>query len=219
MAGADLDAALGMDPTGKPVAGRGSRRAVRGRILAGASLFVAGFTAVFIPASVLLAQAGRLLLVHQRVEDIVVGALIVVLGFAFMGSVQFLQRDLRVRRLPTAGLIGAPLLGATFGLGWSPCVSPTLGAVLTLGGTGGHAARASALAIAYCFGLGGPFLAFGLGLRRILAVSTWMRRRSRWVTRVGGAMLVLVGLALMTGDWTAFTNWLQATVGSGGTWI
>ena len=219
MSGADLDASLGTDPTGRPVPRKGSGWTARGRILAGTSLFVAGFTVVFVLASVLIARAGRELLVHQRIEEIIVGALIVVLGFAFLGFIPPLQRDLRVHRLPDAGLVGAPLLGATFGLGWSPCVSPTLGAVLTLGGTSGQAGRATALAVAYCFGLGLPFLAFGLGLRRVLGVSVWVRRHSRWVTRIGGALLVLVGVALITGGWASFIIWLRATVGPGSVWI
>jgi cytochrome c-type biogenesis protein len=208
MAGADLDAALGTDPLGRPVARTGGL-GVRGRIATATLLFVAGFTVVFTLASVLLARAGRSLLVHQRIEEIVVGALIVVLGLAFLGLIPGLQRDLRLRRLPAAGLAGAPLLGAVFGLSWSPCVGPTLGAVLGLAWTGGQTGRAVTLAVAYCVGLGVPFLAFGLGLRRLLGMFAAVRRHGRWVTRFGGALLVLVGLALLTGVWTEFVNWLK----------
>jgi cytochrome c-type biogenesis protein len=215
MAGADLDAALGTDPLGRTVARRGRGLQVRGRILAGTLLFVAGFTAVFTLAGVLFAQVGRALILHQRVEDIVIGALIVVLGFAFMGFIPGLQRDVRLHRLPGAGLIGAPVLGAFFALGWSPCLGPTLTAVLGLAGYGGHPGRAATLTVAYCLGLGIPFLAFGLGLRRLLGVFAAVRRHSVWVTRVGGALLVLVGLALLTGGWTEFVNWLRVTADTG----
>jgi cytochrome c-type biogenesis protein len=213
MAGADLDAALGTDPRGNPVQRRG--RPVRGRILLGGLLFVAGFTVVFILTGVVVARAGRALLVHHRVVEIVVGALIIVLGLAFAGLVPGLQRELRIHRLPGAGLASAPVLGAVFALSWSPCVGPTLGAVLLLAGVGGQTGRAVTLTVAYCLGLGLPFLAFGLGFRRLLGVFAWVRRHSVWVTRTGGALLVLVGLALVTGGWAEFLTWLKATVGPG----
>jgi cytochrome c-type biogenesis protein len=213
MAGADLDAALGTDPRGRPVTRHD--RPVRGRILLGSLLFIAGFTAVFIVTGVVVAQAGRALLVHQRIVEIVVGSLVIALGLAFAGLVPGLQRELRIHRLPRAGLAGAPVLGAVFALSWTPCVGPTLGAVLGLTAVSGQTGRAVALTVAYCLGLGLPFLAFGLGFRRLLGVFAWVRRHSVWVTRIGGALLVLVGLALVTGAWTEFLNWLRATVGAG----
>jgi cytochrome c-type biogenesis protein len=213
MAGADLDAALGTDPRGRPVTRHG--RPVRGRILLGSLLFIAGFTAVFIVTGVVIAQAGRALLVHQRIVEIVVGSLVIALGLAFAGLVPGLQRELRIHRLPSAGLAGAPVLGAVFALSWTPCVGPTLGAVLGLTAVSGQTGRAVTLTIAYCLGLGLPFLAFGLGFRRLLGVFAWVRRHSVWVTRIGGALLVLVGLALVTGGWTEFINWLRTTVGAG----
>jgi cytochrome c-type biogenesis protein len=213
MAGADLDAALGTDPQGRPVPRSG--RPARGRILLGSLLFVAGFTVVFILTGVVAAQAGRALLVHERVLEIVVGLLVIVLGLAFAGLIPGLQRDVRMHRLPSAGLAGAPVLGAVFALSWTPCVGPTLGAVLGLAAVGGQTGRAVTLTVAYCLGLGLPFFAFALGFRRLLAVFGWVRRHSAWVTRIGGALLVLVGLALVTGGWTEFINWLRATVGAG----
>jgi cytochrome c-type biogenesis protein len=215
MAGADLDAALGTNPLGRPVARTGRTGLVRGRILLGTLLFVGGFTTVFTLASVVAAQAGRALIAHERAEEIVIGAVTVVLGFAFMGFIPGLQRDLRVHRLPAAGLVGAPVLGAVFALGWTPCLGPTLGAVLTMAAYGGHTGRAVTLTVAYCLGLGIPFLAFGLGLRRLLTVFASVRRHSRWVTRIGGGLLVLVGLALLTGAWSDFVAWLQDTLGGG----
>jgi len=213
MAGADRDAALGTDPRGNPVPRNG--KPARGRILLGGLLFVAGFTVVFILTGVVAAQAGRALLVHQRVVEIVVGLLVIALGLAFAGLVPGLQRDLRIQRLPGAGLAGAPVLGAVFALSWTPCVGPTLGAVLGLAAVGGQTGRAVTLTVAYCLGLGLPFLAFGFGFRRLLGLFAWVRRHSAWVTRIGGALLVLVGLALVTGGWTEFVNWLRATVGVG----
>jgi cytochrome c-type biogenesis protein len=204
MAGADLNDALNR-PT----------NAARGRIVLGTVGFIAGFTTVFITTTVILAHVGRTLLVHERTVQLIVGILIIVLGFAFLGLVPGVYRELRIHRLPSAGLASAPVLGAVFGLSWTPCVSPTLGAVLSLAYLQGSTARAVTLTIAYCLGLGLPFLIFGLGFRKVIGLHKAVRRNSVWVTRFGGAMLVLVGLALATGVWDLFLNWLRATVGSG----
>jgi cytochrome c-type biogenesis protein len=187
----------------------------RGRVLAGVSLFTAGFAAVFITVSVLAAEAGRALVRYDRQVQVVVGVLIIVLGLAFLGLIPGLQSEVRIRRLPEAGLLGAPVFGAVFALSWVPCLSPTLAAVLGLAGVGGSTGRAVALAVAYCLGIGLPFLAFGLGVRRLAGVVKAIRRNSRWVTRVGGVMLILVGLALVTGAWSDFVTWLRVTVGVG----
>jgi cytochrome c-type biogenesis protein len=199
LAGADLDS--------------GARR---GRVLAGTLLFVAGFGTVFVLMSVLLASAGRVLLLrNQRPVEIVVGVVILVLGAAFAGLIPGLQREWRIRRLPSAGLIGAPVFGAVFALSWTPCLGPTLSVVLGLATVAGSTGRAVVLAVAYCVGLGLPFVAFGLGFRRLLGVFRAVRRNSAWVTRVGGALLIIVGVALITGGWLDFVNWLRATVGAG----
>jgi len=187
----------------------------RGRIVAGVLLFIGGFTAVFTLTGVLVASAGSRLLAHARTVELVIGLVIVVLGLAFLGLVPGLQREWRLHRLPSAGLAGAPVFGAVFALGWVPCVGPTLGAVLGLAAVGGETGRAVTLAVAYCLGLGLPFLVFGLGFRRLIGVFTALRRNGQWITRIGGALLVLVGLALATGAWTAFVNWLRAAVGVG----
>ncbi|NJC82099.1 cytochrome c biogenesis CcdA family protein [Planosporangium mesophilum] len=202
LAGADLDSAS-------------ASAARRGRVLAGTLLFVAGFATVFVLANVLLASAGRALLRHQRVVEIVVGVVILALGAAFAGLLPGLQREWRIRRLPAAGLLGAPVFGAVFALSWSPCLGPTLGVVLGLSAVGGDTGRAVILAFAYCAGLGAPFVAFGLGFRRMLGVFRAIRRNSMWITRVGGVLLIVVGVALVTGGWLDFVNWLRATVGVG----
>lgn len=187
----------------------------RGRVLAGTALFVAGFATVFVSISVLAATVALELLDHSKVVEVVAGCLIIALGLAFLGLVPGLEREWRVHTLPAAGLVGAPVFGAVFALSWVPCVGPTLGAVLTMATVSGSGSRAVVLAIAYCLGLGLPFVAFGLGFRRLLGLSRAVRRNSRWITRVGGAMLILVGLALATGAWSAFVIWLQTTVGVG----
>jgi cytochrome c-type biogenesis protein len=181
----------------------------------GTAGFLAGFTAVFTVSGVLVANLGRALLTNSRAVEVVVGGVIVVLGLAFLGLVPGLQRQWRVHRLPAAGLASAPVLGAVFALSWTPCIGPTLAAVLGLAMVDGETGRAVTITVAYCLGLGLPFLVFGLGFRKLIGLHKAVRRNSVWVTRVGGAMLILVGLALATGLWGGFLNWLRATVGPG----
>ncbi|UQU67460.1 cytochrome c biogenesis protein CcdA [Couchioplanes caeruleus] len=211
MAGADVTGSTAGERSAVAVA----VRPARGRLLAGTLLFVAGFTLVFILTAVAVASAGRLLLVHARTVEIIAGGLTVVLGLSFLGLVPAGQYERRWRKLPAPGLAGAPMLGVVFGVGWIPCVSPTLGAVLALSAVDATTGRAVALAVAYCIGLGAPFVLFGLGLRRILTALSFARRHSRAITRLGGVLLIAVGIALMTGWWTAFTIWLRVTVGPG----
>lgn len=176
----------------------------RGRILAGCALFVAGFSLVFVSAGALFGGVGYLL---QRYADPItrgLGAVTIVLGLAFVGLVPWLQRDSRLlHRWPAhLGMVGAPLLGVLFGLGWTPCIGPTLGAVQTLAFSEGSAGRGAILAVAYCAGLGLPFLAIGLAFRRALGAVRRLRTHSVLVTRLGGAMLVVIGVLLVSGVWT-----------------
>lgn len=233
LAGADLDASrVATSPAPAAVAGGGaegpatggvavavapapSARAVKGRVLAGTLLFIGGFTTVYVLTAILAASAGQLLATHRRALEIGIGVLIIVLGLAFLGLVPGLQREFRIQRLPAAGLIGAPVFGAVFALSWLPCSGPTLGAVLGLAAVSGQTDRAALLAVAYCLGLGLPFVIFGLAFRRLLGVFKAVRRNSLWVTRIGGALLVVIGLALVTGGWLDFVIWLQTTFGVG----
>lgn len=184
-------------------------------MLAGTLLFIAGFTTVYVLSAILVASVGRVLSAHRRPLEIGVGLLIILLGLAYLGLVPGLQREFRLQRLPAAGLVGAPVFGAVFALSWLPCSGPTLGAVLGMATVSGQADRAALLAVAYCLGLGLPFVIFGLAFRRLLGVFKAVRRNSAWVTRIGGALLVVVGLALVTGGWLNFVIWLQTTFGVG----
>ncbi|GAA3127241.1 cytochrome c biogenesis protein CcdA [Planomonospora alba] len=185
----------------------------RGRMVAGTVLFVLGFAAVFVAGGALFGTLGAVLFGNAEVITRVLGALTIVLGLAFMGLVPGLQRDVRVHRLPAAGLAGAPLLGVVFGLGWTPCIGPTLGVVLTLGVTEGSAGRGALLAFAYALGLGLPFVAAGLAYRRALHTFKAVRRHTQLITRVGGAMLVAVGLLLVTGVWGDLVAAMQGWIG------
>lgn len=224
LAGADLDAALGMPPRsdkspverepggGVAVATTPARtNAGRGRVLAGTALFVTGFAVVFTLLATLVANIGLALKAHERALNVVLGILVIILGIGFLGLIPGLQREVRVQRLPAAGLVGAPIFGALFALSWMPCVGPTLGAVLSLATTSGKTDRAVILAVAYSLGLGVPFVLFGLFFRRLLGVFAAVRRNSRWVTRIGGVLLIAVGVALVTGGWNSFLIWLLTT--------
>jgi cytochrome c-type biogenesis protein len=143
----------------------------------------------------------------------VLGVLTIVLGLAFIGLIPGLEREVRIRRFPAAGLAGAPLLGVVFGLGWTPCIGPTLAVVLTLSVDQGSAARGAALAFVYALGLGLPFVLAGLAYRKALHAFAAVRRHTVVITRVGGAMLVCVGLLLVTGLWGDLIAGLQGWVG------
>jgi cytochrome c-type biogenesis protein len=214
LAGADLDSALGVPPqvVGGGVAAPPRPRVTgRGRVLAGTALFVVGFTVVYVLLAIAVSRLGILLGTHRRVVDVVVGLLVVVFGLVFLGLIPGMQRELRIHRLPAAGLLGAPVLGAVFALSWAPCVGPTLGAVLGLATRTGQTDRAVVLAIAYCLGLGVPFVLFGLAYRRLLGVFRAVRRHSRWVTRIGGALLIVMGLVMIFGGWNDLNIWLLTT--------
>jgi cytochrome c-type biogenesis protein len=183
--------------------------AKRGRMLAGSLLFVAGFTTVFVALGALSGAFGSVLISHRREITVVMGSLVILLGLAFVGLVPWLQRDLRVHSVPAVGLAAAPLLGFLFGLGWTPCIGPTLGAILTLSINEATVARGAVLSGVYALGLGLPFVLAGLAYRRALGAFGFVRRHQAWVTRLGGVMLILVGVLLVTGWWDWMVNWMQ----------
>lgn len=185
----------------------------RGRVLAGVGLFVAGFTLVFVA---LMFAAGAIGVHLVRWEDVitrVLGVVVILMGFAFLGALPFLQRERRLHVSPQAGLWGAPLLGIVFGLGWTPCLGPTLVAVQALSLSEASAGRGAILGVAYCLGLGVPFLLIALGLQSSQRMLGFLRRHRLAIMRIGGGLLVLIGLALVTGLWTTWTTSLQGWIG------
>ncbi|MGV8966757.1 MAG: cytochrome c biogenesis CcdA family protein [Cellulomonas sp.] len=184
----------------------------RGRLLLGVGLFVAGFTVVFVALGTLAGSVGAELGRLQGPITRVLGVVVILLGVAFLGFVPFLQRERRVHVSPTAGLWGAPVLGIVFGLGWAPCIGPTLAAVIALSLDGGSPVRGALLSVAYCVGLGLPFLVIALGYQRSARALGFARRHRLAIMRLGGAMLIVIGLALVTGLWGTWTQSLQGLV-------
>ena len=181
----------------------------RGRMLAGSLLFVLGFSFVFVSFGALIGAVGDWLFTYERPITIVLGVLTIVLGLVFLGVVPWMQRDWRIHKVPAVGLAAAPLLGVLFGLGWAPCIGPTLTAVTALAMSEASAGRGALLTFAYCLGLGVPFVAAALAYRRMLGTIGWIRRHQRWVTALGGLMLIAVGLLLVTGWWGVAVDWIR----------
>ncbi len=196
------------------VAAQDLESARRSRLLAGAVLFVLGFSAVFVLGGALFGSVGRDLAEHQDTLAVVTGVVIIVMGLAFIGLVPLLQRDVRIHAVPAVGLAVAPLLGVFFGLGWVPCVGPTLTAVLglTFATDDATASRGALLALFYCLGLGIPFVLAALGFGRFMHAVTWFRRHQRAVSIAGGTMLIAVGILLVTGLWTDLVDEMQTWV-------
>lgn len=187
----------------------------RPRMVLGAALFVAGFSVVFILGSIFITGVGRVFVEQRDLLMRVGGALTIVLALVFLGAGS--QRQLKLSYRPAAGLLGAPVLGAVFGLGWAPCTGPTLAAVLAMAAasTDPSVGRSVTLAAAYCIGLGLPFLLVAAGYARFGRVSGWLRRHQRGIQVLGGSLLLVVGLLLVTGVWESLNRWLQAELVSG----
>ncbi|MER6528412.1 cytochrome c biogenesis protein CcdA [Streptomyces sp. NPDC001508] len=192
------------------VAGTDLADARRGRMVTGASLFVLGFTVVFVSGGALFGYFGSTLLDHQDVLTKVLGVLMVVMGVFFMGLMPWLtQREFRFHRRPSTGLIGAPLLGALFGIGWTPCIGPTLASVQGLAMNQASAGRGALLTVAYCVGLGVPFVLAALAFRKALGAFGWVKRHYVWVMRIGGSMMIVTGVLLLTGAWDRLVQEMQ----------
>jgi len=178
-------------------------------MLVGAGLFVAGFATVFVTVGVVFGAVGSALLAYQTWITRAVGVLTIAMGLAFAGLLPLGRRELRLQRLPTIGLAGAPLLGVVFGLGWTPCLGPTLAVVISLALTEGNAARGGVLAFLYALGLDIPFVLAALAFTRMAGAIAVLRRHQLALTRAGGVMLTAVGVLLISGLWDRLTATLR----------
>ncbi|MER5441354.1 cytochrome c biogenesis protein CcdA [Streptomyces sp. NPDC002790] len=182
----------------------------RGRMAAGASLFVLGFTAVFVSGGALFGFFGQTLQEYQGVLSKVLGVLMILMGVFFMGFMPWVtQREIRFHKKPAAGLAGAPILGALFGIGWTPCIGPTLASVIGLSSVQSTAGRGAILTIAYCLGLGLPFVLAAIAFRKALGAFGWVKQHYTWVMRIGGIMMILTGVLLLTGAWDALVGQMR----------
>lgn len=189
-----------------------SGAAPRGRVMLGTLLFVLGFSVLFALEGVTVSSIGDALASHSAVITKVLGCVIIALGLLFMGAFDrftFAGRVFRPAFRPRAGLAGAPLLGVLFGLGWTPCIGPTLSAVLLLGSNSGTALRGGLLAFVYGLGIGIPFLIVAFAFQRGVSLFAFARRHARLITRIGGVMLIVVGVLEVTGAWSTAVLWLK----------
>jgi cytochrome c-type biogenesis protein len=195
-------------------------RTVQRRTVLGALLFVAGFTAIFVATGALFGTLGSQIAEHRVGLERFFGVFTIVMGLAFIGKIPFLQREVKIHRLPRAGLVGAPILGITFGLAWTPCLAPTFSAVTQLATIQATAGRGAVLSAAYCFGLGVPFILVAFGVGWVTGALRVVRRHARLVSQFGGVLLILFGVAMLTGVWDTWMYTLNSTfagsfIGSG----
>ena len=183
--------------------------APRSKVIAGSLLFVLGFTAVFVSLGVLAGTAGLLFVSQNSWVQVVLGLLVVVFGLAMIGQFKFLQSSIKLPFSPKLGLAGAPLLGVVFALGWTPCIGPTLSAVLVLASDAGDPARGAILATVYSLGIGIPFVLIAAGFNWATKSVAFVKQHIRTFNLVGGGMLIVIGILLMTGLWSRFVSWIQ----------
>ncbi|GGJ95019.1 cytochrome C biogenesis protein CcdA [Streptomyces camponoticapitis] len=182
----------------------------RGRMVAGAVLFIVGFTAVFVSGGALFGYFGSTLQDNRTVISRILGVLMIAMGVFFMGLLPWLtQREFRLHRRPVSGLVGAPVLGALFGVGWTPCIGPTLTSVNMLAFDQATAGRGAILTVAYCVGLGVPFVLAAVAFRKALGLFGWVKRHYVWVMRTGGVMMIATGVLLVTGVWDSIMQDMQ----------
>jgi cytochrome c-type biogenesis protein len=186
-------------------------RTARLRVAGAALLFVAGFTFVFVLGTVAVLGMTTTLISNQLLLQRIGGVITIVMGMVFVGFIPALQREARFMPRQVSTLGGAPLLGAVFGLGWTPCLGPTLTGVIAVASAteGANVARGVALVIAYCLGLGIPFVLLAFGSARAVQGLGWLRRHTRGIQIFGGVLLILVGAALVTGLWNDFVSWVR----------
>lgn len=193
---------------------KGLTRASRSRVVLGSVLFVFGFSVVFVLFGVLFGALGAAIRPWLDIITRVLGIAVIALGLVFVGLFTRFQRTAKLPIRPSTGLLGAPILGLVFGLGWTPCIGPTLAAVFALSIDGASPTRGAALALAYCAGLGLPFIVMALGFSWATRTMSVLKRNIRIINIIGGSTLILIGLLMVTGLWSILMSQLQSTIGS-----
>ncbi len=196
---------------GRSTAARGDRRG-QGRLALGVLLFILGFAAVFVVGGFLFGALGTWLNVYRDLITRVAGVIVILLGLVFIGQFSFLQNIVKPGWRAGSGLAGAPLLGIAFAIGWSPCTGPTLAAIDAIGFNGGSPWQGAFLALCYALGLGIPFLLIALGLGWASSAVAFLKRHIRLVNIVGGGLLVVIGLLMVTGVWNSWMLALQGVI-------
>lgn len=186
----------------------------RTRLVLGVALFIAGFTVVFVAMGVLAGTVGRFFLQYGDVLTRVLGVVVIVMGLIFLGVFGFAQRTVKPQITQRMGLLGAPLLGIAMGIGWAPCIGPTYTAILSVSFAQGDPWRAVVLAIAYSLGLGIPFILLAIGFGWATRSVAFLRRHIRTVNVIGGILLIVLGVLMVTGVWTSVMSQLTGVIGS-----
>lgn len=190
----------------------GDGRSNKGRVVLGATLFIAGFTAVFMALMTLAGSVGSWMIRWEDVIIRVMGVIVIVMGFVFMGQFGAMQRTKQINIKPKVGLIGAPLLGVVFAIGWAPCMGPTLTTIFALSFDQGSASRAATLALFYCIGLGLPFILIALGFGWMARVTGFLKRHIRAINIAGGVLMIIIGLLMVSGLWSWIMSQLQVVI-------
>lgn len=193
------------------------RRIDRGRVVLGVVLFVLGFTVVFVALNTAAGVLGFWFLEWRSLITRLLGIVVILMGLVFIGNFPFFQRTAKITISPKTGLIGAPVLGLVFGLGWSPCLGPTLSAITALSYNSGSAWQGLLLGLFYCLGLGVPFLLVALGLGWMSRSIVFVKRHIRAVNLLGGSLLVVIGILMVAGVWTNLMSRLGEVIANYGT--